>query len=481
VDLLLHGHQHHKSAIQISNTNRQLYILSAGSLFEGDEGDRWVNSFQTIDVTLDGHGNPAQLDVVVYDWSAEGYWYCENLPSSRSGAGHLTWKFADRVEPSTMGYALRDATVGVLNDMRRGSLRVIDDAVMLGPVRVHGTSLDIGIDLLYDESRDEIAESSYFDDYRRSRERWESARYGDGVADYIERNTRQMHPDLHRCKLGFSAFHPTVDGAGLDRPALRVWPINHIVCEAFNRSLARDRLSALEEPAVRELWSACFRRLLRAPGGGQVYRADFPSQLFVEFALVTSDGFVPLAIKDNPTSVYAERGSPQEIWTCGIEDGPNWCDAVADPYADAVTELQFDNVVLKGLAREYKIRGAQVDKRGKKVLPNEKALDCNVLPLAGLFSLVVQTMHLNSALLGYCVLPITRNVLAEHLTSLPTRRSGGLIFDALDFVHLDDCHERVEKYRRSLRWHGTALMRLQQLVQHRQEIDSQLALLRASA
>jgi hypothetical protein len=319
-----------------------------------------------------------------------------------------------------------------------------------------------------------VAESSYEEDYQRVKQRWEDAEYADGVPAYIEANAKKMKKDLHRCKVGFSAFHPTVDGGGLDRPVLSVRPINHLVCEAFNRSLARDRMKPRAEGSEGVLWRRSFSGLLKGPGGGQVFRAGCPSQLFVELALVTADGFVPLAIKDNPTSVYAERGNPYEIWTCGIEDGPNWVDAISEPHAQGRSVLQFDNIVLKGLAREYKVRGAQVDKRGKPILPNERALDCERAPLAGLFSLAVQTMHLNTALLGYCVLPLTREVLRKHLTTLPTRQAGGLIFDALEFVHLDECEKRVRKYRDSLRWHGTALMRLDLLTKHRDEIDTHL-------
>ena len=49
VDLLLHGHQHDPIVEMHEDPDRVLRVIAAGSLYEGDEGDRWPNSFQMID------------------------------------------------------------------------------------------------------------------------------------------------------------------------------------------------------------------------------------------------------------------------------------------------------------------------------------------------------------------------------------------------------------------------------------------------
>jgi hypothetical protein len=74
-DLLLHGHQHDPIAEVNEDPDRQLRILAAGSLYEGDEGDRWINSFHVIDVDLDHEGRPLHYRVTFWGWSEHGHWY----------------------------------------------------------------------------------------------------------------------------------------------------------------------------------------------------------------------------------------------------------------------------------------------------------------------------------------------------------------------------------------------------------------------
>ncbi len=56
-DLLLHGHQHTVLANALSDPDRRMQILAAGSLFEGDEGDTWPNGFQIVDIFLSEAGS----------------------------------------------------------------------------------------------------------------------------------------------------------------------------------------------------------------------------------------------------------------------------------------------------------------------------------------------------------------------------------------------------------------------------------------
>ncbi len=68
-DLVLHGHQHNPLSEIRSDPDRLLQILAAGSLYEGDKGDRWINGFQLIDAKLDQQGLPLQYDVSFWAWS----------------------------------------------------------------------------------------------------------------------------------------------------------------------------------------------------------------------------------------------------------------------------------------------------------------------------------------------------------------------------------------------------------------------------
>jgi hypothetical protein len=75
VDLLLHGHQHDPITEVRRDPDRSLQVLAAGSLYEGDEGDRWINGFQVIDAELDPRGRPLRYQIHFWSWSERGHWY----------------------------------------------------------------------------------------------------------------------------------------------------------------------------------------------------------------------------------------------------------------------------------------------------------------------------------------------------------------------------------------------------------------------
>jgi predicted phosphodiesterase len=89
-DLLLHGHQHDPNAEIRAEPGRALRVLAAGSLYEGDEGDRYVNSFHVIDANLDKDGRPFRYDVTFYGWSTRGYWHRTNAMYRDSKNGKLS-------------------------------------------------------------------------------------------------------------------------------------------------------------------------------------------------------------------------------------------------------------------------------------------------------------------------------------------------------------------------------------------------------
>ena len=78
-DLLLHGHQHDPIAEIKMDVDRSLRVLAAGSLYEGDDGDHWINGFNIVDAFLDDTGRPTLYRVTFWAWSERGHWH-------RSGA-----------------------------------------------------------------------------------------------------------------------------------------------------------------------------------------------------------------------------------------------------------------------------------------------------------------------------------------------------------------------------------------------------------
>jgi 3',5'-cyclic AMP phosphodiesterase CpdA len=127
VDLLLHGHQHDPNFETRIDPDRSLKILAAGSLYEGDKGDRFFNSFHVIDVRLDEHGRNAHFDVTFYGWSNRGFWHrtdavyriSQNGTLSRSGS------LATPAEPAAIvpEETLRNAWHPRWDISRRGPLK----------------------------------------------------------------------------------------------------------------------------------------------------------------------------------------------------------------------------------------------------------------------------------------------------------------------------------------------------------------------
>lgn len=89
-DLLLHGHQHQPINEMRRDPDRSLLILAAGSLYEGDEADHWINSFHAIDVDLDDRGRPLRYQVSFFGWSPRGHWYPSGAIYKSAPQGLLT-------------------------------------------------------------------------------------------------------------------------------------------------------------------------------------------------------------------------------------------------------------------------------------------------------------------------------------------------------------------------------------------------------
>ncbi|CAH0350234.1 metallophosphoesterase [Aquabacterium sp. CECT 9606] len=71
VDILLHGHQHMPTSLQIREPGSNLRILAAGCLVEGDLGREWPNGFQVLDIDpLTRSGS-----IMFQKWSSTGrFW-----------------------------------------------------------------------------------------------------------------------------------------------------------------------------------------------------------------------------------------------------------------------------------------------------------------------------------------------------------------------------------------------------------------------
>lgn len=86
-DLLLRGHLHEPDAELWSDPDRSLRENAAGCLYEHD---RWPNSMQVIDVTLDSSGRPLRYDLWVRSWSKKGHWFDDSEPFEEMENGRLS-------------------------------------------------------------------------------------------------------------------------------------------------------------------------------------------------------------------------------------------------------------------------------------------------------------------------------------------------------------------------------------------------------
>lgn len=75
IDVLLRGHQHEPITEEFKNPDNSLLVLAAGSLYEGDQGDRWKNGFHVIEVELSDQGRPLCYNLEFWGWSPGGFWH----------------------------------------------------------------------------------------------------------------------------------------------------------------------------------------------------------------------------------------------------------------------------------------------------------------------------------------------------------------------------------------------------------------------
>lgn len=103
VDLLLHGHQHEEAIEEQMNPDRRLYVFAAGSLYEGDGEDKYINSFHVLDIQTNDEGRPLSFDFQFWGWAKNGYWYPTGAiyKAARDGRYTLLTDLGRRVLPQS--------------------------------------------------------------------------------------------------------------------------------------------------------------------------------------------------------------------------------------------------------------------------------------------------------------------------------------------------------------------------------------------
>jgi formylglycine-generating enzyme required for sulfatase activity/predicted MPP superfamily phosphohydrolase len=92
-DVLLHGHIHDPIAQDVVDPDHRLRVLAAGSLYEGDHGDKWINGFQVVTLHTNDHGHPVHLELDLWGWSPRGHWHPDGSVYRAARDGHLEWSW----------------------------------------------------------------------------------------------------------------------------------------------------------------------------------------------------------------------------------------------------------------------------------------------------------------------------------------------------------------------------------------------------
>lgn len=243
-------------------------------------------------------------------------------------------------------------------------------------------------------------------------------------------------------KVGFLAYNYDSEAGDVSEP-LVIAPLNHLVTACFNRKIAKERIAFNASSGAHSLWQQSFSKsVIKAIQG-----IEFccPSQLFVELGLVTSDGYIPITHKEDETSVYGQRNNEEKVRTCGFERGPNWNKVIRETDDKKIVTFDLRSCVEDALKKEFSMAN-MADWENKK-----QKIEIH------LSSYVIQAMHLNTAILGFCNIPYTKDELEKEIKG---KLCGGLNHSELEFIQINECKHYVDKYCRSTGWHGTAVMRL---------------------
>jgi hypothetical protein len=270
----------------------------------------------------------------------------------------------------------------------------------------------------------------------------------DNVRSFIEKRIEaaSTKDGTEAAKVGFVSYNH--GSMALGRVPLVIRPLNHLMTLSFNRDIAQGRIDGTEKSPEHVLWSQCLSHAFKP---AQVVEMPCPSQMFIEVAIVTIDEKFPITHKSSVTSVYAKRNHGKMVKTCGFEFGPNWKDVVVEEKEKNFVSLNILRGIHKGLEKEFDLAR----------LPDWAAMKEKVV--VHMSGLVVQALHLNSAILGFCKIPYTSQQLLDHLRG---KEIGGLDHKHIAFVDVGEAKHYVEKYGHSTEWHGTAMMRLALVDKH---------------
>jgi hypothetical protein len=186
-----------------------------------------------------------------------------------------------------------------------------------------------------------------------------------------------------------------------------------------------------EDSRLQDIRHTCLRKVFANQDNS--IRIDFPSALFAELAVITSDDKFLLLRKDPEQSALARVArSKRGLWTCTLEEGLLWNRSLQPG------ELNVFDAIAAGVQSEFGLD------------PKSVISDWRLLAVA------ITHVHLNAALIGYVKLSLTAAEMSEVVRAVihdPDRRD----FLDQEYLDVDDAANQLSKRRDEL--HPTALMR----------------------
>jgi predicted nucleotidyltransferase len=306
------------------------------------------------------------------------------------------------------------------------NLVAIDTAIELyrGDDLVVGSDIPVAIEGKY---RRDLHEMEAYDPTQRA---MLIAEWHDLVQELLQTKLEDKASPRSECKVGFTRLDYSHRGIG-DRPTLAIRPLTYWVIRHFNKEIAANMNQSQRHLRIRREF---LERLLVA---AEDFKMECPSALYVELAIITSDGRVPVFIKSVKHSVLS-RQARNELFTCGPEYGLVWQRHVTE--GPNGPSLKVGNAILEGLYDEFGIEASDVD-------------DWKLVSLA------LQSVHLNTALAGVVRVRLSQAELTARLTD---KRHKDLKYhnELQTFLSASQIYDTIQADFGQSRWHTTGLLRL---------------------
>lgn len=245
-------------------------------------------------------------------------------------------------------------------------------------------------------------------------------------------------------KIGLAMVRLSIDIFDEKEPVISVRPLNYRVTNVFNRQIIywKNSVFAGSEISYKVLSTAYKDSLTGLLLNNQTFNFKFPSQLFVELAIISNDKQIMLVKKEKlGPGVVASLGMS---WTCGPEFGLTF------KHLNEDNSINIHQAVVFAMEKEFGISSEQI-------------LSWHISGLA------VQVVHLNSALYGYCKVNLTGKEICELFMKrknpqFVTAETGPKPYPEL--YHISDLRNVLNEDERydGDKWHPTAKIRLYSLL-----------------